>query len=174
MGEAKHIPSGMDKEVSAAEAKGDFNTAITLVERLHQKLHDLLHMVLDNADVTDITAVQALLLYNLGEHEIMVGELKSRGFYLGSNVSYNLKKLVTLGYVAQEPSPHDKRAARVSLTIKGHRIRKIITAFYDGDIENILATCPLDYRDIKRMVEVFKVWDQFWGLELAEQCKPRF
>ena len=173
MGEANYIPSVIDKAVGAEDEKGDFNTAITLVERLRQKLHELLHLVLDNADVTDITSVQALLLYNLGDHEIMVGELKARGFYLGSNVSYNLKKLVNLGYVAQEPSPHDRRAARVSLTIKGHRIRKIIATFYDSDIENILASCRLNYQDIRQMVEVLKVWDQLWGLELVEQSKPR-
>ncbi len=174
MGKAEHLAAEMEKKINPSDAKHDFNTSITLIERLHQKLHDLLNLVLEESDVGEITAVQALLLYNLGEHEIMAGELKTRGFYLGSNVSYNLKKLVKLGYVRQIPSPHDKRAARVSLTTQGHKVRKIIENLYNDNIHKILGTCPLEYEEIRNAGAVLKIWDQFWGQELLEHRKPRF
>jgi DNA-binding MarR family transcriptional regulator len=171
---AEHLAAEIDKEVDPNDAKQDFHTSITLIERLHQKLHDLINLVLEESDVGEVTAVQALLIYNLGEHEIMVGELKTRGFYLGSNVSYNLKKLVKLGYVSQVPSRHDKRATRVSLTTQGHKVRKIIETLYNDNIHKILNTCPLEYDEIRNAGEVLNIWDQFWAQELIEHRKPRF
>ena len=167
MSTADQIASTLDNEVTPEEAKTEFSHSIALLERLHQKLHDLVNLTLEQAGISDITPVQGLLLYNLGENEIMVGELKSRGFYLGSNVSYNLKKLVKLGYVQQQQAPHDKRSTRVSLSVKGHRVRKIITTFYDNNIEQMLTNCPLEFDDIQTSVMVLGVWDQFWGQQLG-------
>jgi len=174
MSKAEHLASGMSQEIHPKEAKQDFNTAIALVERLHQKLHDLLSLALEEADAGEVSAVQALLIYNLGENEIMVGELKTRGFYLGTNVSYNLKKLVQLGYVRQVQATHDKRATRVSLTTKGHKVRQIVEILYNNNIRKILATCPLEYEEIRKAEEVLRIWDQFWGQELLEYRKPKF
>ena len=166
MSTADQIASTLDNEVTPEAAKTAFSHSIALLERLHQKLYDLIHLTLEQTGISDITPVQGLLLYNLGKHEIMVGELKSRGYYLGSNVSYNLKKLVNLGYVQQQQAPNDKRSTRVSLTVKGHRVRKVVTNFYDNNIEQMLTDCPLDFDDIQTAVMVMGVWDQFWAQEL--------
>lgn len=174
MGKAEQPAIKMDKKVDPNDARHEFNSSIALIERLHQKLHDLINLVLEEFDVGEVSAVQALLIYNLGEYEIMVSELKTRGFYLGSNVSYNLKKLVKLGYVRQVPSRHDKRATQVSLTSQGHKVRKIIEDLYEDNIHKILSTCPLEYQEIKKAGEVLRVWDQFWAQELMEHRKPRF
>ena len=171
MNKVDHITSGFGHEVSPEEAKAEFSKSIALLGRLHQKLHDLIHLVLTEAGFTDITSVQGLLLYNLGEHEIKVGELKTRGFYLGSNVSYNLKKLVKLGYVSQEQARHDRRSAQVSLTVKGHRVRKIVTDLFDDDIEKILTSCPLEFEEIQTSGKVLEVWDQFWAQQLGNPSR---
>src|ERR671916_3266121 len=73
--------------------------ALTLVERLHRRLLDVIKDEFDRKGRSDINSVQALLLYNIGDGERTASELRKRGYYLGSNVSYNLKKLVDLGYI---------------------------------------------------------------------------
>src|SRR5215813_14013785 len=73
--------------------------ALTLVERLHRLPPDVIKDEFDRRGRADINAVQALLLFNIGDKELTAGELRTRGYYLGSNVSYNLKKLVELGFL---------------------------------------------------------------------------
>src|SRR4029078_9219052 len=71
---------------------------LTLVERLHRRLLDVSKDALDRRSRADINAVQALLLYNIGEKDLTAGELRTRGYYLGSNVSYYLNKPVQMGH----------------------------------------------------------------------------
>jgi DNA-binding MarR family transcriptional regulator len=80
-----------------AELKPLYMEALTLVERLHRRLLDVIKDEFDRAGRSDVNSVQALLLYNIGGAELTAGELRTRGYYLGSNVSYNLKKLVEMG-----------------------------------------------------------------------------
>ena len=94
--------------------------SLQLVERLHRRLLDVIKDEFDRNGRTDINAIQALLLFNIGNSELTAGELRSRGYYLGSNVSYNLKKLVDLGFINHQRSRIDRRSVRVSLTPKGN------------------------------------------------------
>jgi len=159
-------------DIPVEDAKDLFVESIALLEHLHQKLHELLHYVLESSGITDLTPVQAILIYNLGEHEIMAGELKTRGFYLGSNVSYNLKKLVNLGYISQEKPAHDKRSVRVSLTDKGHEVRKLMDKLYEGQIGKMMGDCPLEFEEIRNSARVMDVWNQFWTKELGGYFHP--
>ena len=68
--------------------------ALSLVERLHRLLLDVIKDEFERIGVLEINAVQALLLFNIGDNEVTAGELKTRGYYQGSNVSYNLKIFV--------------------------------------------------------------------------------
>ena len=99
---------------------------ITLIERLHRRFLDVLRVELERRGIDQINNVQSLLLANIGEDEVSVGELMSRGYYLGSNVSYNLKRLVATGLVIQERSHHDRRVVRVRLTPTGLSLRSQI------------------------------------------------
>ena len=96
---------------------------LALVERLHRLLLDVIKDEFERLGILEINSVQALLLFNIGENEVTAGELKSRGYYQGSNVSYNLKKLVELGYMHHQRSEIDRRSVRVRLTEKGRRVR---------------------------------------------------
>src|SRR5438270_6217865 len=96
---------------------------ISLIERLHRQVLELIKLELDRLGMHDINNVQALMLFNIGEAEISVGELISRGYYLGSNVSYNVKKMIENGYLAHERSLHDRRSIRVRLTQNGRILR---------------------------------------------------
>ena len=100
--------------------------ALTLVERLHRRLLDVIKDEFDRRGRADINSVQALLLYNIGDKELTAGELRTRGYYLGSNVSYNLKKLVELGFLDHQRSRVDRRSVRIRLTAQGQEIRRIV------------------------------------------------
>lgn len=89
---------------------------LMLVERLHRLLLDVVKDEFERLNLLEINPVQALLLFNVGDHEVTAGELKTRGYYQGSNVSYNLKKLVDLGYMHHQRSEIDRRSVRVRLT----------------------------------------------------------
>lgn len=97
----------------------DYHELTRLIERLHRRFLDVLRTELTSMDITDINAVQALLLANIGDEEINVRELMTRGYYQGSNASYNLKKLVEMGYLIQEKSARDRRATMIKLSEKG-------------------------------------------------------
>ena len=93
-----------------------------LIERLHRRFLDVLRTELNRLGVRDINGVQALLLANIGEEEIVIRDLVERGYYQGSNVSYNIKKLVDYGYLEQERTEHDKRSVSIKLTEKAVKI----------------------------------------------------
>ena len=95
---------------------------VSLVERLHRQFLDLVKSELDGLRIDDINNVQGMLLFNIGEARMAVGEVMLRGCYLGSNVSYSIKRLVENGYLAQERAVHDRRSIHVRLTQKGTRI----------------------------------------------------
>src|SRR5690606_16006261 len=104
----------------AADPRSDlYREALLLIERLHRRFLDVLKAELDRLGRADVNNVQALILYNIGDDAITIGELTNRGYYLGSNVSYNVKKLVEAGYLEQERCAHDKRSVRVKLSEKG-------------------------------------------------------
>lgn len=109
---------------------GEYQRALALVERLHRQLLDVVKDDLDRAGHEELTPVQALLIYNIGNAEWSAGELKSRGFYMGSNVSYNLKKLHELGYVCSGKSVHDKRQIRLKLTPDGIALRSQLSSMF--------------------------------------------
>src|SRR5580692_3661991 len=92
---------------------------ISLVERLHRHFLEVVKLELDGLGIHDINNVQGLMLFNIGDAEMTVGELTLRGCYLGSNVSYNVKKMVENGYIMQERSVHDRRSIHVRLTTRG-------------------------------------------------------
>ena len=79
-------------------------------------LLDVIKDEFDRRGRSDVNAVQALLLYNIGDKELTAGELRTRGYYLGSNVSYNVKKLVEMGFLHHSRSRIDRRSVRISLT----------------------------------------------------------
>jgi DNA-binding MarR family transcriptional regulator len=110
---------------------------VTLVERLHRRLLDVIKDEFDRHNRAEINPIQAFLIYNIGEQELTAGELRTRGYYLGSNVSYNLKKLVESGFLDQQRSRVDRRSVHVRLTNKGHEVRNIVAAIYHKHIHTV-------------------------------------
>src|SRR5258707_6884031 len=110
---------------------------LTLVERLHRRLLEVIKDEFDRRSRADINSVQALLLYNIGEKDLTAGELRTRGYYLGSNVSYNLKKLVEMGFLDHQRSRVDRRSVRIKLTEKGREVRNIVGALYEKHVRTV-------------------------------------
>ena len=136
--------------------------ALTLVERLHRRLLDVIKDEFDRHGRNDINAIQALLLANIGDSELTAGELRSRGYYLGSNVSYNLKKLVDLGFINHERSRVDRRAVRVSLTEKGRDVAAIVNDLYDRHILSIEQVGGIDTDEFTRLNRSLQRLERFW------------
>ncbi len=98
--------------------KKEYLELTRLIERLHRRFLDLLRAELNRLGIRDINSVQALLLANIGHEQIAIRDLVERGYYQGSNVSYNIKKLAEMGYVEQTRSAHDRRSVCICLTDK--------------------------------------------------------
>jgi len=141
---------------------GEYQQALRLIERLHRLLLDVIKDEFDRQGGIDLNSVQALLLYNIGDSELTAGELKTRGYYLGSNVSYNLKKLVDMGYIHYKRSETDRRSVRVSLTEKGKEACDIVHNLYErqmGSIETVGEIRQEDVRDLNRaLVRIERFW----------------
>lgn len=106
--------------------KKEYLELTRLIERLHRRFLDVIRAELNRLGVRDINAVQALLLANIGDEKIIIRDLVERGYYQGSNVSYNIKKMAEMGYLNQERSDHDKRSVSISLTEKAKDVVRSI------------------------------------------------
>ena len=136
--------------------------ALTLIERLHRRLLDVIKDEFEREGEQDINSVQALLLFNIGDSELTAGELKTRGYYQGSNVSYNLKKLVDMGYVNHERSNADKRSVRIKLTPKGQVIRDKVDALYNRQLSSVQEVAGLDVAEFERLNKALGRLERFW------------
>ncbi len=141
---------------------GNYLDALSMVERLHRLLLDVIKDEFERVGVLEINAVQALLLFNIGENEVTAGELKSRGYYQGSNVSYNLKKLVDMGYMHHQRCEVDRRSVRVKLTEKGNDVRKIIAKLFARHAEGLIENAILDVSSINNISETLKKVERYW------------
>jgi DNA-binding MarR family transcriptional regulator len=136
--------------------------SLRLVERLHRRLLDVIKDEFDRAGRTDVNAVQALLLFNIGDSELTAGELRTRGYYLGSNVSYNLKKLVEMGYIHHQRSRMDRRSVRVRLTEKGQAVADIVSKLYNRHINSIETVGGINRDDFKVLNKSLQRLERFW------------
>ena len=154
----------------AASARGErFNEirpvyleALTMVERLHRRLLDVIKDEFDRRGRTDVNGVQALLLFNIGDKELTAGELRTRGYYLGSNVSYNVKKLVEMGYLHHARSRIDKRSVRISLTERGKAVHAIVASLYDKHVMTVEQIGGIDPEDFVRVNQALGRLERFW------------
>jgi DNA-binding MarR family transcriptional regulator len=139
---------------------------IALIERLHREFLEVVKAELDRRAIRDLNNVQAMILFNIGEEELSVGELTIRGCYLGSNVSYNLKKLTENGYIEQTRSPHDRRSVTVRLSEKGRGLAAILAELYGRQISAI-SDRVLTQAELAQANEVLVRLERFWAGSLG-------
>ncbi len=137
-----------------------YTESILLIERLHRHFLDVIKTELDRLKLDDINNVQTLILYNISAEQLTIGELTNRGYYLGSNVSYNVKKLVENGYLLQERAPHDKRSTRIKLSEKGMALCKKIDELYQRNVE--MLSREMDEAELRSINKTMSQLENFW------------
>jgi DNA-binding MarR family transcriptional regulator len=143
--------------------RSEYLQALRLVERLHRLLLDVIKDEFDRLGGADLNSVQALLLYNIGDSELTAGELKTRGYYLGSNVSYNLKKLVDMGYLHYKRSETDRRSVRVSLTEKGKEACDVVKKLYQRQLGSVGTVGEVTEEDFRGLNKALVRLERFWS-----------
>ena len=141
---------------------GGYMESLSLVERLHRLLLDVIKDEFERLGILDINAVQALLLFNIGDNEVTAGELKSRGYYQGSNVSYNLKKLVDMGYMHHQRCEIDRRSVRVRLTEKGRHVRDTVNGLFERHAEGLEKHGVLNTNGLDQVNHSLKRIERYW------------
>ncbi|SIO31057.1 transcriptional regulator, MarR family [Rhodovulum sp. ES.010] len=145
-----------------AGVMSDYLEALSLVERLHRLLLDVIKDEFERLGVLELNAVQALLLFNIGDNEVTAGELKSRGYYQGSNVSYNLKKLVEKGYMHHQRCEIDRRSVRVRLTPQGREIRDIVAGLFARHAEGLISRGVVTSEGLTEITDALKRMERYW------------
>ncbi len=153
------VPQAQNKDA----LRSLYMESLQLVERLHRRLLDVIKDEFERNGRSDINAIQALLLFNIGNSELTAGELRSRGYYLGSNVSYNLKKLVDLGFINHQRSRVDRRSVRISLTEKGNEVAGIVAGLYERHIGSIETVGGINEAEFQTMNKALQRLDRFWN-----------
>src|SRR5258708_33507489 len=152
----------VDREGSLDHVRPHYLETLTLVERLHRRLLDVIKDEFDRKSRADINSVQALLLYNIGEKDLTAGELRTRGYYLGSNVSYNLKKLVEMGYLDHQRSRIDRRSVRIKLTDKGRERRDIGDTLYQNHVTPLAHARLIPVHQFTTLDKSLQRLERFW------------
>jgi DNA-binding MarR family transcriptional regulator len=135
--------------------------AISLIERLHRHFLEVVKLELEGLGIHDINNIQGMMLFNIGDAEMTVGELTLRGCYLGSNVSYNVKKMVENGYLVQQRSLHDRRSIHVRLTDKGAKLRDNLSAMHRRHVE-MLGQAVVGAHDLEAVCVTLRRLERFW------------
>ena len=151
--------SAPKKEVAA---DGEYLQSLRLIERLHRLLLDVIKDEFDRKGRADINSVQALLLFNIGDKELTAGELRTRGYYLGSNVSYNLKKLVEMGFLDHQRSRVDRRSVRIRLTDKGRDIRNTVESLYQKHVRTVEQVGGINSEEFATLNKSLHRLERFW------------
>ena len=136
--------------------------SLSLVERLHRLLLDVIKDEFERLGILEINAVQALLLFNIGDNEVTAGELKTRGYYQGSNVSYNLKKLVEMGYMHHQRCEIDRRSVRVRLTPKGRSVRDAVAELFVRHAEGLQGRGQVTAQSIDELNATLRRVERYW------------
>ena len=146
---------------AAPTTRQEYLEAIKLIERLHRQFLEVVKTELDRRRTEDINNIQALILFNINDDELMVGELTNRGYYLGSNVSYNVRKMVENNYLIQERSTHDRRSIRVRLSDKGLELCQQISNMFDRHAD-ALEQSSISSNDLREASVSYRQLERFW------------
>ncbi len=162
---AEDTGAGADGQTRAFDAgfMTSYLETLMLVERLHRLLLDVIKDEFERVGILEVNAVQALLMFNVGDNEVTAGELKTRGYYQGSNVSYNLKKLVEMGYMHHQRCEIDRRSVRVRLTAKGRGVRDIVAGLFGNHARGLQDRAVLSMDGIDEITTALRRVERYWS-----------
>lgn len=106
-----------------------FSNLLQVIEKIDHLRHLLVQEALDRADLSGVTSVQGYIVARIEDSDrVPAGDFYRRGLYLGSNVSYNLNKLIEANLLTKFQDKDDKRVFRVSITSAGKEVRRVVRA----------------------------------------------
>lgn len=152
-----------DASADGQALKAQYLASIRMIERVHRLLLDVIKDEFERIGRSDVNSVQALLLFHIGDAELTAGELRTRGYYLGSNVSYNLKKLVHSGYIHHKRSATDRRSVRVHLTQKGKEVSELVNRLFERQLTMIEKVGGVSVSDFRIFNQILQRLERFWG-----------
>ena len=144
----------------------EYLDSLSIVERLHRLLLDVIKDEFERLGVLEINAVQALLLFNIADNEVTAGELRSRGYYQGSNVSYNLKKLVDMGFMHHQRCEIDRRSVRVRLTDKGRNVHKVVAELFERQADELSSDAIIGNDKIQSINNGLGQMERYWSNQI--------
>lgn len=139
-----------------------FSQLTQMIERLHRRMLDVIRYELEQAGISDVGPAQALMLTKIEGREVALRDIIDRGYYIGSNASYNIKQLVEAGYVLQKRASHDKRSIKLSLTKKGEELCGRIASFVSQQNETLFADAP-SQKNLDVTIGVLRQLEQEWS-----------
>lgn len=154
------------QDAPATDMMAGYLDTLAMVERLHRLLLDVIKDEFERLGMLEINAVQALLLFNIGDNEVTAGELKSRGYYQGSNVSYNLKKLVEMGFMHHQRCEIDRRSVRVRLTEKGREVRDVVTELFVRHADGLNSKGVVGPDGMDQINHLLKRVERYWSEQI--------
>jgi DNA-binding MarR family transcriptional regulator len=153
-------PHAGDPEAPPASFRQSYMESVRLIEQLHRRYLEVVQTELKSQGVDDINNVQALMILHIGMSELAVTDLLKRGYYLASNVSYNVRKLAEAGYLLQERSTSDRRSIRLRLTDKGITLYDRLSDMIDRQV--LALSDVTSYRDLQTASQTFRQMGDFW------------
>lgn len=160
-------------EQDVTRMKSIYLETVMQLERLHRLFLEVLKTELERLHIKDLSNVQAIILYNIGDATVTVSEISARGYYLGSNASYNLKKMLKYGYIEQKQSANDKRSVHIELTEKGRTAYNHLCAFFASQMKS-LPHNKLDEKTLVDFGEHGRKLEVFWTQQLLHHSWPSF
>ncbi|MDO8518331.1 MAG: winged helix DNA-binding protein [bacterium] len=151
---------GNQRSVGLA-GKSHLMECTNIVGRLHKEFLKMIKFELDGLGIYDINNVQGLVVYNIGDAKLTVGELTLRGCYHGLNSSYNVKKLVENDYLVYERSVHDRRSIYVQLTDKGCILQNKLSAMCRRHAKVLAQTSDAD-DSLREVIVTLRRLERFW------------
>jgi len=147
-------------EANPAAVKHSYMESVRLIEQLHRRYLEVVQSELKSQGVDDINNVQALMILHIGMAELAVTDLLKRGYYLASNVSYNVRKLADAGYLLQARSTADRRSIRLRLTPKGIALYERLVDMIERQV--LALSDVTTFRELQLATQTFRNLGDFW------------
>ena len=161
-GDIEMLTARMKGEAQEASIIPAYMQTVMMLERLHRRLQEVVKDALEREKIEDVNAVQALLLYNIADQELTVSELRARDYYMGSNSSYNVKKLVEGGFLCYSKSRVDRRCVRISLGERGKQIHQLVAKSYEKHASTVDKIGGVEISDFEIVNRSLSRLDRFW------------
>ncbi|MBF9233882.1 winged helix DNA-binding protein [Microvirga sp. BT350] len=134
---------------------------LRVVERVHRRYLDIFRLDLGRLGVDDLSPSQVMMLFTIGADELTVRDLIDRGYYLGSNASYNLKRLAETGYIDRNASERDRRSARIRLSEKGRKLCEAVRKM-DVSYHRLVARNAEERHELEIAFKTLQRLEQVW------------